>query len=406
MTRRESDDFEALLRESVLPVEVDKHAVPLPLDELKPWHRPRKQYIREQQWRYYVERLIRTLNRRPSLSLEAGKLKYFSLPGIDHFDVEIVGKVAQDAGLKLEALGFLSEAEKKPVRARSQFRADSLIKRGLMEDTSVTIPYRIQDIMQKNSQAYCEVKNRVPFHIINIDACGSIAPPSAEHSNRIITAIHRLVELQLNRMRDPWLLFVTTNVQLGNLSCEVRSKLEEMIKLNAENSDAFKQGAINCLGGGNTDALEDTINHANNPLKFHSLFSLGFSKWLLHNAKCAKWDVECLQFYGYSTAPVSDQISMPCLAYEFKPRPIILIDPVKIVELPETEPVEEIDYSMQAIASTQNMKNIDALFIENPKMGLEYAKKQKCLLISAGYQAKALEEFDSKYINNSTQEIA
>ena len=403
MTQREGDDFEALLEESVLPVEVGEHAVPLQLDELKPWHRPRKQYIRERQWRYYAKRLIGRLNGKPSL--KAGKLSYFSLPGIDHFDVEIIGKVAQNAGLKLEALGFLSEAEKEPAKARSQFRAESLIKRGLMEDTSVTIPYRIQDIVQEHSQAYREVKTRIPFHIINIDACGSIARPSAQHSDRIITALYRLVELQLNQMRDPWLLFVTTDVRPNTLSCEVRSGLEQEIKLNAKSSEAFKQGAINCLGDGNTNDLEGAMNRANDPLKFHSLFSLGFSKWLLHNAKCAKWDVECLQFYGYSTTPVSDQISMPCLAYEFKPRPIILTDPVKIVELPETEPVEETDYSMQAIASTQNMKNIDTLFIEKPETGLEYAKKQKDLLISAGYQEKALEEFDSRYINNNAPEI-
>lgn len=401
MTQRE-DDLEASFQESVLPAEVDERAVPLPLNKLEPWHSPRKQYIREQQWEHYTKCLIRTLKK--GNSFEAGKLKYFSLPGIDHFDVEIVAKAAQDAELKLEALGFLSEAAKEPARARSQVRADSLIKRGLMKDTSVTIPYRIENIAQKNSQAYLEVKSRAPFHIINIDACGSIARRSAGHSNRIIDAVHRLVELQLNKMRDPWLLFVTTNAQPDNLSCEVRSKLEKAIKLNAEDSEAFKEGAINCLGEGNADDIEGAINCANDPLKFQLLFSLGFSKWLLRNAKCAKWDVKCLQFYGYSTAADdANQISMPCLAYEFKPRPITLTDQVEIVKPPEVGPVEETDYSMQAIASTQNMKNIDTLLTEEPEMGLEYAKKQRHLLASTGYQAAALDEFDSKYINNALE---
>lgn len=398
MTRIGGDDFEGF-EKSVLPEKVEESAVPLPLNELQPWHRPRKQFIRERQWKHHTERLIEALSREHALG--GRKLRYLSLPGIDYFDVEVIGKVAKAADLKLEMLGFLSEAGKEPVKARSQFRAESLIKKGLIEDTSITVPYRIQNIVHENGQEYREVKARAPFHIINIDACGSIAQPHAEHSNRIITALHYLVALQLERMRDPWLLFVTTNVRPDNLSCEVRSKLEDVIKLNAETSEGFRQGAISCLGGSNINDLEDAINCAKDPLKFQLLFSLGFSKWLLHNAKAVSWDVECLPFYCYSTPPNIQQITMPCLAYEFKPRPVNYADQIEIVKSPATEPVETIDYSMQAITSAQEMKNIDHLFIEKPEMGLEYAKKQKRLLENAGYQAAALKEFESKYINRA-----
>ncbi len=401
MTQHEGDDFEVSSEESVLPVKVDEPAVPLPLDKLQPWHKPRKQYIRERQWKYHTKHLIKALNRRHAL--RAGKLNYFSFPGIDHFDVEVIGKVVKNAGLKLETLGFLSEAEKAPVKARSQFRAEGLVKRGLMEDTSITVPYRIQDIVHENGQAYREVITRGPFHIINIDACGSIAPPSAHHSNRIITALHHLVKVQLNRMRDPWLLFVTTDARPDTLSCEVRSRLEEVIKRNAENSEDFEQGAINCLGGPNADDLEGAINCAKDPLRFQALFSLGLSKWLLYNAERVDWDVKCLRFYGYSTSPDAKQISMPCLAYEFKPRPIDYTDQIKIVESPATGTDEKTDYSMRAITSTQEMENIDLLFIEKPEMMVEYAKKQRDLLANAGYQPATLAKFDSEYINNAPE---
>ncbi len=389
------------LEKSVLPTKVDELAIPLPLDKLQPWHRPRKQYVREKQWQYYTRHLIRVLKKRNAL--KGGILNYFSFPGIDHFDVEVIGEVVTNAGLKLETLGFLSEAEKAPVKARSQVRLESLIKKDLIEDTSATVPYRIQDIVPVTGQAYREVERRAPFHIINIDACGSIAPPSAQHSDRIITALHHLVGLQLNQMRHPWLLFVTTDVRLDTLSCEVRSRLEDVIKRNAENSENFKQGAINCLGDANVDDLEDAINCAKDPLRFQSLFSLGFSKWLLHNAQVEKWDVECLRFYGYSTSQDARQISMPCLAYEFKPRPIDYNDQIRIVESPTPRPVKETDYSMRAIESTQKMKNIDCLFAKKPEMGVEYAKKQRDLLTNAGYQAATLKEFDSEYINNALE---
>ncbi|MXZ58119.1 MAG: hypothetical protein F4Z16_06515 [Rhodothermaceae bacterium] len=400
MTQYEGGDSEVSLADSALPAKVDELAVPLPLDTIRPWHKPRKQYIRERQWKYYTEHLIQALKNRHAFNV-GETLNYLSLPGIDYFDVEVLAKVAIDANLKLETLGFLAEAEKKPVSARALVREDSLIKKGLIGDKSATVPYRIQDIVNENGQAYREVLERAPFHIINIDACGSIAPPSTGQSNRIITALHQLVGLQLNLMRNPWLLFVTTNVQPDNLNCQVRSQLEEVIKNNADDSEDFRRAAINCLGGANSSDLEDAIKYARNSLKFHSLFSLGFSKWLLRNAKCVDWDVKCLQFYGYSTLSDTKHISMPCLAYEFMPRPVGYTDRAEIVESPTTGPAVGTDYSMRAITRTQEMENIDLLFTQDPAMRTEYAKKQRDLLENAGYQAAALKEFASEYINTA-----
>ena len=44
--------------EDVLPLPTDELAVPVELKKLQPWHRPRKQYIRENQWLLFAKRLI------------------------------------------------------------------------------------------------------------------------------------------------------------------------------------------------------------------------------------------------------------------------------------------------------------------------------------------------------------
>ncbi len=393
------DEFDNDIGEAVLPVEVDETAVPIALDTLQPWHRPRKQFIRERQWKACANMLIQKLQNHNAPSIRSGKLNYLTLPGIDHFDVEILGELTVDLELKLEATGFLSEAERDPIKARSQFRADTLIKRGLMEDTSITFPYRFEDMSNRRSQAYIEIKSRAPFHIINIDACGSIAAPTAQHSARIIDALHRLVELQLGTMRDPWLLYLTTDAREGSLSTTVQSALDDAIRQNAADSDEFRDGATNCFGIEGDDLEAALAGALTEPERFVSKFSLGFAKWLLHNANDQNWDVKCRPFFCYSTRPHGEnEVSMPCLAFEFRPRPVILEDQFGAVNADNTELPEPPDYSIEALSKTRDMKNLDIMFAEDDALRIEFAQKQRLLLQGAGYQAATLEDFDAEHL--------
>ena len=393
------DDFDEEIGEKVLPDEVEELAVPIALDTLRPWHLPRKQFIRERQWRCCAELLIKRLQKQNAPSIQSGTLNYLTLPGIDHFDVEILGELAKSRELRLNATGFLSEAGRDPVKARSQVRADTLIKRGLIEDTSITFPSRFEEISGLNSQAYREIKSRAPFHIINIDACGSIAAPTAHHSDRIIDALHRLIELQIGVIRDPWLLYLTTDIREDNLSENVKKALEEAIRENAALSDKFNEGTIAYFGMDGDDLETALAGASDEPAKFVSKFSLGFAKWLLHIADSQKWDLKCRSFFCYSTTPKDDdRVSMPCLAFEFRPRPIILEDRFGVVEPHNPNPPEPHDYSIVALNKTQNMLNVDTLLANNEGLRIEFAKKQRALLQNAGYQPIALSSYDEQHL--------
>lgn len=383
---------------SVLPTEIVEAAVPIALDTLQPWHQPRKQFIRERQWRLYSEHLIDRLEGRPSLN--AGKLKYLTLPGIDQFDVEILGELCVEKGLSLEAIGFLAEAEKEPIRARAQVRSESLIKRGLTSDTSVLFPYRLEEVSATNGQAYREIRSRAPFHIINVDACGSIALPRAQHSARIIDALHRLIEIQLEAMRDPWMLFLTTDARSANLSADVIQALKAAIRQNSEGSDAFRDGAISCFGrAGQT--LDQAFAHADAaPGSFVSMFSLGLAKWLLHNADLHNWDVKSKAFYCYSTRLAEeDGVSMPCLAFEFALRPVQLEDPFGAVR-PNVRPEPPVrpDYSLMALRRASEIVDLDARLNADAALKSELATTQMQLLQDAGYHAAVVEDFRARFL--------
>lgn len=392
-------DNDENIGQSVLPVDVEEMAVPIPLKELQPWHRPRKQYVRERQWKACASHLIDRLRVTNAQSIRDGKLKYLTLPGIDHFDVEVIGEAARSRGLSLEATGFLSEAEKESVRARSEVRADSLIKNGVMEDTSITFPYRFENIASRNGQAYREVKDRAPFHIVNIDACGSIAPPTAQQPSRIINALFSLIELQFQRMADPWCLFLTTDARLENVSPDVMEAMTRAIRTNAANSVPFRDGATNALGIEGEDLENALVNANSNPRRFLNKFSLGLTKWLLHNANAQGWDLKSKMFFCYSTRLAEeDDASMPCLAFEFKKQPVVMEDLFGAVHNPAPQDNNEADYSIIALNRVQEMTNLDEYLFRNADVMTEFAVKQRQLLVGAGYTAEALQEFDRQFL--------
>ena len=385
---------------SILPDAVEEAAIPLPLTDLQPWHRPRKQFIREFQWKHCAELLVQNLIRNDAPTIRSGELNYLTLPGIDYFDVEVIADLAVESGLQLNAMGLLADVVKEPIRARSQMREEALIDRGLILDTSVTYPYRFEELSSKKSQAYRDAKRRAPFHIINVDVCGSIALQPAQQSARVIDALLRIVELQLNTMRDPWLLYLTTDVRIETLSQDVRNALDDAIRQNAADSAEFRTGVVDSIGVTGDDLEEALARAEASPESFVTKFSLGFSKWLTHNAQDHQWNVKCRPFFCYSTRPHDDDsVSMPCLAFEFRPIQVNIQDVHGAVTLPQQAEQHGRQYSMEALSKAAGMVNVDSLLAHDGQLRIELAERQRTMLQTAGYRAEALTAFEHEYLD-------
>ena len=245
-----TDEPDRQIAEDVLPVRPDEPALPLPLDELAPWHRVRKQLVREHQWLHYSKRLIEHQRGRPALpELTGGRpeVRYLTLPGMDYLDVRLLAGLCDSLGCRLTSTGFQAGHEKNPFVARARFRQKSLIDAGYITPHSHTFARRFEEISERNSYAYRELERRAPFHIVNVDACGPIAAPTAAHSRRLVEALHRVVELQLGLMKGRWLLFVTTDVRPDSIAQDTLARLREAIYSNADANADFGQFATPLL---------------------------------------------------------------------------------------------------------------------------------------------------------------
>jgi hypothetical protein len=392
----ESDDT---IAEDVLPTAVEEAAVPVPLDILQPWHRPRKQFIRERQWLLRSKWLIqRLLNGRSLRSGITGKpeVNYLTLPGIDYLDVRLLSDACTELGCALTTTGFLAEAEGTPVRARAQFREDSLVKAGRITDRSITLGNRFEEVSSATSQAYYELRGRGPFHIVNVDACGSIAPANATHANRIVDAIYRVVELQLAQCSFPWLLFVTADVRRDAFALETLNQMTEAIIANANENDTFGQQAALILAE-DIAQITAAINHAktDNGLRFVRLFALGLAKWLLHLAAEKLWRVRTHSCFCYSTRPEGDdRPTMPCLAFEFVSPEQGLQDRFGVTRAAPAIGSPKQDYSLRAVTKIGAISDVDETLKNNHQLTLDLIARTRTLLVEAGYTASALTELE------------
>ena len=399
MPRAETDSDRSIA-EDVLPVRVDTPAVPIPLDTLRPWHRPRKQYIREHQWILHSHRLINRLKGRPGLLATADRppdVRFLTLPGIDYLDVRLLADVCRKSGCSLTSIGYIAGNEQNPNTARAKIREQSLINSGYITSSSHTFPSGFEEIAPSGGQAIRDLERKGPFHIVNVDVCGTIAPPSATHPKRIIDAIYRLVESQLTWSAHRWLLFITVDVRPRSIDSETLGKFWKAVLHNANQDSDFRDAVLSKLGETQSDVkavLTDATSTGG--YDFLRVFALGFAKWLIHLARSKQWSILTHSAYCYSTSGTPNHVpTMPCLAFEFTPPPRSLTDSFGVTRAqPSPSNTPNDNTAIRAVEKVAAMDDLDHLMRQDQSLRHEMVSRTKELLEEAGYDDDALNSLD------------
>ena len=384
--------------EDVLPLPTEELAVPVELNELQPWHRPRKQFIRENQWLRFAKRLIKREKDTPGLLVpDQGKpeVRYLTLPGIDYLDVRLLGDACKDLQCQLTTTGFLAGGEHNPHIARAKMREQALIESGYISDKSFTQPSPFEDLASQESQAYLDIRRKGPFHIVNVDACGSIARPTAQHARRLIDAIYQLVIFQFKYKPGAWLFFLTTDARPDSVAEETVCRLWGTVEENASDDIKFRHKVLSLFGlPGDADisGLHKSVSHPGE--KFLRLFSLGFGKWLLHLASERNYRMKAHSAYCYSTTVQGDETpTMACLAFEFFQKPD-QADPFGVARSNQ-KPVEPTyagpSEAVRVAKKIGEMDNLD-LRMKDDQLRRAMADATKSLLEEAGYLPEVLQQ--------------
>lgn len=174
-----------------------------------PWHKPRKQYIRLEQWNSAAASLIQALN----LSDGRRSLEYLSLPGPDLLDVRALYSVCEAAGVKLKFTGLNHiPPEKKALLSDQLISLDELRNRDFIDNASDVYPDKLENLSKKDSIAYQRViKLAGTYDVINIDLCDSFlgAPPQDKQEN-YYNSLFELLRYQADNRNEDWLFFITS----------------------------------------------------------------------------------------------------------------------------------------------------------------------------------------------------
>jgi len=375
-----------------LPEETGEVSAPAPLS-FAPWHRPRKQYVRKHQWVHHANTTIAQLIGAGHLS-QNSPLKYLTLPGPDLLDVKLMADVCANNDLSLHYTGFCYVDETDAVRLRrnvQRFEIDresiETERRKLIFPGSDVHVSKLEDITRPRSEARTLMERGGPYNIVNIDACAPIASDGNNQTGRLVDAIRTIVDYQFNTNRQPWLLYLTTPIQVDSVSQDALTALHEQVAQNVRTDTAFaSELAERYIGDEEVQQyLERTAQE--NGHEFVRTITLGISKWLVHLAEQASFNVIKLPAACYSMfrrEPFSPNMISTC--YLFKPAPLDLFDASGLTQdTPRPAGTPRISDHIRALRQSVAIENLDEKFANDAELRAEMIGETKELLAAVGY---------------------
>jgi hypothetical protein len=245
------------------------------------------------------------------------------------------------------------------------------------------------------SMATQYLKRFGPYHVVNLDLCGSIFPNTVSDSAPFYEALAGLLRYQCREQRSEWLLFITTMVQPNVVHPERFNLLGQPTRRNYDQHPDFANLITGMIPEAAFPAAPpppiDTAPLDNGQLI--QLFSLAFGKWLLSFCQTAQpqWTVAMRRSFTYPMNEAEGAV-MLSLAYELKPNLVPPVDPTGMTTPPVAPgnpfPTER-DCAMKMITSVDGMRDVAAILAADAALKDQLRDAQARLLEAAGYDQEA-----------------
>lgn len=408
MADQESDFADDIVQDK-LPV----HTEP-PRDKFLPWHRVRKEYIRRFQWNALTARMVKGRWRQQLQQPERGwsfedqpdeefqvpedirlqrTLSCLVIPGEDLLDIRALWRDIKPYRCPIRYLGFNESHSSDQVGTRVHVSNNAVTSLPLVVRDSCVVQDRFEAVAQQDSQAYRYIRQYGPFHVVNLDLCGSMFPNTAKDPQQYYDALYRLLAYQFEHQKAEWLLFITTMVEPAVIHAD---RFKQLCGPTRENYEKHKDFADRIEKLMPSDVFPSAGPIVNLSLltkpQIIQLFGVALGKWLIGLCQEAqpKWTVAMRRSFRYSMNEQKGAV-MLSLAFELKPNIAPPVDRTGIakLELQAKKFPDEKECAIKLAESVANICDIDRELSANPALKIELLEAKANLLEEAGYDRAA-----------------
>jgi hypothetical protein len=269
-----------------------------------PWHRPRKQFVRREQW---VKQAGVLLSGRP----ESDGIRYLGLPGDDLLDLRYVHQELCSTGRPMTFLGFNRAAQG---RAEDQVELnislDEVRRLPNVDHRSRVIGDDFRAVAKRESVAWQNARELGPFEIVNIDLCDGLLVDRPDPATRTIyDALSALFGLQ-KAMTHPWLFLLTCRIGISHLEDTAAGMLFDHWRSNFDRCLEFEARCAQHLGA----YASRGFNHTQaSPKELFGVTATAICKWVAMLAAGAGSDTELVSSISYrvdQSAECDDLVSL------------------------------------------------------------------------------------------------
>ena len=380
-------DSDDVLTEGIYQGEIQPNVVNRARTDFMPWHKPRKHYVRLEQWCREIRALLKAKQTLPD-----EEFRYLGLPADDMLDIRVLHGVCTRANVKLHYLGFNSSLNS-PMLNLSQNEINS---EKFIHHSSVIVGDRLENVALLDSMAYRYVHQHSPYDVINLDLCGSVTNLAANGNIPYLEAIRALCDIQIQRRGGAWLLFLTTRVIRECLDSGTRKRLFDQLLKNILTSSGFSEALNRRLGiDEGSIRAELAPDGALDDDTWFRAYVLSVSKWLLSYMMggSPKITVRMLPSYVYSVQ--SGKPDMASLAFLIEPENSCREDTTGLT-IPRSQNgilVDEPECAEQIVHAISEIVDLDKKLNSDKQLKLKMFTKSSTLLASLGYDMNAYKSF-------------
>ena len=342
--------------------------------EFKPWHKPRKQFVRRKQWSALLQGLYEKREPRDPL-------RYLGLPGTDLIDLRYLHEqLCRDNNRSLCFLGFNTEAQRgSPAHVELNVSLDEVRRLPNVDEQSAVLPDDFRLVGNENSIAWSRTRQLGPFDVVNIDLCDGLASDVPQNDGSIYNALAQLMALQA-RNSKPWLLLITTRIGRGMFGTDAEQRLISHFRDNVANCEGFAEACEQLLES-DVESIDPATCSESDLL---NLMIVAIGKWLFKLVQYqAPSRVELASTQGYRVNPVAAHEDLVSLALRFEP---VIVASADALSPTAPAPVDECAIAKAILRRSNGRLDVDNILDQQPDLLEELIGETERLLTDARYE--------------------